>query len=226
MTSTTTTDKPHFDVLIATPGKQVHAEYVESLVKTCAWLSSQGKTYKFLNKQSSFIPSGRELTAVDAYQNNWETREVGAGGYTYGAIFWIDSDIEWEVSDFQKILESSEKVIGGLYQTHPNGTVAVSRFDESLKPKMTNEIDFFMVDEPVEVFGIGFGFIAMKQGVFESCDRPWFKIEHIQWDGLEFLTNVGEDYSWCMNARRNGFKVMVDPTVKVRHHKETIYELR
>jgi hypothetical protein len=79
---------------------------------------------------------------------------------------------------------------------------------------------------PKEYIFIGFGFVAMKQGVFEKCERPWFKIEQIRWPDMEFDTNVGEDYSWCMNARRNGFKVMVDPTVKVRHHKETIYEVR
>jgi hypothetical protein len=28
-----------------------------------------------------------------------------------------------------------------------------------------------------------------------------------------------------MNARRNGYKIFVDPTVKVLHHKETIYQL-
>jgi GT2 family glycosyltransferase len=83
-----------------------------------------------------------------------------------------------------------------------------------------------MQDEPVEVFGIGFGFIAMKSGVFESMDRPWFRIRGVQWDGLDFECNIGEDYSWCMNARNNGFRVMLDPTVRVKHHKEIIYELR
>jgi GT2 family glycosyltransferase len=34
---------------------------------------------------------------------------------------------------------------------------------------------------------------------------------------------VGEDYSFCVRARRAGFKVWVDPTVKVKHHKDTIY---
>jgi hypothetical protein len=35
---------------------------------------------------------------------------------------------------------------------------------------------------PFEVFGAGFGFIAMKSGVFESCRRPWFETEfHFSW---------------------------------------------
>ncbi len=217
--------KPHYNVLIATPGKSMEPAFVESLVKTCAWLSSQGLTYKFLTKASSFIPSGRELTALDLYQNDWDTREVGAGQYTYDKIFWIDSDIEWEVSDFQKLYEHELDIIGGLYQSHPNGTVACSFRDALGLPEKVHETDFFMADEPVEVFGVGFGFVAIKQGVFEKCDRPWFKIEHIRWFELDFDTNVGEDYSFCMNAYRNGFKTYVEPTVRVKHHKSVIYEL-
>lgn len=227
MTSTTTTDKPHFDVVIATPGKMMHAEFVSSLVETCAWLDSIGKTYKFLNKQGSLIPSTRERTALDIHNDNWDTKEIGLGAFTYGKIFWIDSDIEWDIPEFEKILNSEHDVVGGLYQVSPSGRVAVAFTDGAGQPTVVNEADFIMLEpEPMECFGIGFGFVAMKQGVFENMDRPWFKIEHFRWAHLDFDVNIGEDYSWCINARRNGFKVMVDPTVKVRHHKETIYELR
>ena len=37
--------------------------------------------------------------------------------------------------------------------------------------------------------------------------------------------NVGEDYSWCGKAQQTGFKICVDPRVKVKHHKETVYEV-
>jgi hypothetical protein len=218
----------HYNVLIATPGKLLHAEYVSSLIETTKWLNSKGLTYKFLNKQSSFIPSGRELTALDKYENDWETRAVGSGEYTYDKIVWIDSDIQWDVEDFARLIESELDVVSGLYASHPNGTVACAVFHpdfEEQKPAKTHESFFFMRDEPVEVFGVGFGFVAIKSGVFENMDRPWFKIEHIKWDEVAFETNVGEDYSWCMNARRNGYKIFVDPTVKVLHHKETIYQL-
>jgi len=219
---------PHYDVLIATPGKMLHAEYVQSLVDTIRELEKRGLTYRFLSKQSSFIPSGREFVAVDQYENDWKTREVGSGQYTYGKIFWIDSDIIWESWQFMHILDSDEDVISGLYASTPEGIVACSVFHPELEgefPVKTHESNFFMQSDPVEVFGVGFGFVAMKQGVFEKCDRPWFKIEHIKWPEIDFMTNVGEDYSWCMNARRNGFKIMLDPTIRVKHGKETFYEL-
>jgi hypothetical protein len=217
--------KPHYDVLIATPGKLVHAEYVESLFDTLAWLSEQGKTYKFLNKQSSFIPSGRELTATNTFSHNWDTNEIGSGEFTYGTIFWIDSDIEWDLEDFKAILESPFDVISGVYQTNPNGTVALAMADDSGKPRKVNKTEFMLWFDPFEVLGVGFGFVAMKSGVFEKIPRPWFEIDKIRWDGYDFDTNVGEDYSWCNHARAAGFKIMVDPNVKVLHHKEAIYQV-
>jgi hypothetical protein len=222
-----TTDKPHYDVLIATPGKMLHAEYTSSLVDTIRWLESEGKTYKFLNKQGSLISSTREATALDAYTPNWETREVGGGAYTYGKIFWIDSDVQWDVEAFKKIYESDLDIVGGLYQTSPDGRVALAFFDSLGQPTTVREQDFIMMDGDIhEAYGIGFGFVAMKYGVFEKCDRPWFLMERINWAHLDFPLNIGEDYSFCINARRNGFKTYVDSTVKVMHHKETVYFIR
>ena len=221
--------KPHYNVVVATPGAMLHAAYVRSLVDTIRWLESQGLTYKWLNKAGSLISTTRELTALDSFSPDWDTREIGRGEFTYDKIFWIDSDIEWSVEDFKKIYESSLDIVGGLYQIHPNGRVAVALFDpaDNELPIVVNEADFIVLDtEPMECYGLGFGFVAMKSGVFEACDRPWFLMERIRYPHLQFDLNVGEDYSFCLNARRNGYKVHVDPMVKVKHHKETVYELR
>jgi hypothetical protein len=40
---------------------------------------------------------------------------------------------------------------------------------------------------------------------------------------VDFYTNVGEDYSWCSAAQKAGYGIWIDPLVKVRHHKETVY---
>ena len=216
----------HYDVLIATPGSSLEPAYVESLVQTTEWLNSKGLTYKWLNKSSSFVPSARELTATNTYVHNYDTNEIGSGEFTYGVIFWIDSDVSWDVEDFVRIYESDKDIVSGLYQTHPNGTVAVA-FDNGYGlPRKVNESEFILWDELMEAWGVGFGFVAMKQGVFEKIARPWFEIQKVRWPEHQFDTNVGEDYSWCMKAREAGFKILVDPTVKVLHHKSTIYEIR
>jgi len=77
--------------------------------------------------------------------------------------------------------------------------------------------------EPLEVGGVGFGFVAIKAEVFENTPRPWFLIDRVKWDEVDFECNMGEDYSFCNNARRAGYRVMVDPLVRIKHHKETVY---
>lgn len=215
----------HYDVAIATPGHSMKAEYVRALTKTCARLDSEGISYIWINKYSSFVPSARELTALDLYGNDWETKEIGAGQFTCSKIFWIDSDIEWEVSDFLKLLESPLDIISGIYQTHPDGTVAVNKPDFLGRPTTVHKTELMLEDEPVEVGGVGFGFVAMKAEVFKNTKRPWFLIDRVRWDDLPFDCNVGEDYSFCNNAKKAGYKIWVDPLVTVLHHKETIYKV-
>lgn len=214
---------PHYDVAIATPGHSMKAEYVRSLVLTCNALDKLGKSYIWLNKYSSFVPSARELTATDTYSHNWQTQVIGSGAFSCGKIFWIDSDIEWEEGDFMKLLDSPLDIISGLYQTHPSGIVAVNKLDASGRPRKVNKDEFMLDDEPVEVGGVGFGFVAMKSEVFERVPRPWFLIDRVKWDELDFECNVGEDYSFCNHARGVGYKIWVDPLVRVKHHKETVY---
>jgi len=216
-------NKPHFDVLIATPGENMVSAYVQSLVDTTRSLNEKGISYQLLTKSGSFVPSTRELTATDTFSHNWETREIASGKYTYNKIIWIDSDIEWTPEDFLKLYYSDLDIISGLYQTNPNGTVAVNLTDPLGRPTLVNKVHFLLWDVPVEVGGVGFGFVAMKSGVFEKMNRPWFKIREVQWDNLDFKVNMGEDYSWCEGAKEAGFKIWVDPLVKLKHHKEIIY---
>jgi GT2 family glycosyltransferase len=142
-----------------------------------------------------------------------------SGNVTYDKMIWIDSDISWTPEDFMKLYESRYDIISGLY------------FDEEGTPMFTFSEDAVYFDHAAlkhkeyafEVFGAGFGFIAMKSGVFENIKRPWFKTE-IQRitndDGIEMFIPWGEDFSWCIKAHEAGYIVMLDPSIKVAHHKK------
>lgn len=218
--------KPHYHVVIATPGRMFHAEYVKSLVETTQTLANKGLQVKFLNKYTSFVPTARELTAIDSWSHDYSSNEIGRGEFTYDKIFWIDSDIEWTVEDFMKLYESEHDVISGLYTIDPAGTIAAQFPNERGAPTRMNKVEFLLHYEPVEVGGVGFGFLCVKSGIFETMPRPWFLIGKVKWsDDSEMRVNVGEDYSWCGAAQLAGFKIMIDPLVKVKHHKETVYEV-
>lgn len=215
--------KPHYHVVIATPGSSLHPSYVESLVETTRWLRDEDMDFLWLNKSSSFVPSARELTATNTFVHDWETRQIGQGKFTYDVLVWIDSDVSWTVEALDRLISSDRKIISGLYQTGPEGTVAIAMDNGEGLPRKANKSEFMLWDEPFEAWGAGFGFIAMKAGVFESIPRPWFEIQKIRWPEHNFDTNVGEDYSWCIKAGEHGHTIWVDPQIKVWHHKETIY---
>lgn len=70
-------EKPHYNVVFATPGNAMSAGYVDSLVKTLHWLGKQGLSYTLLNNYSSFVSSAREMTATDSDGQDWSAVELG-----------------------------------------------------------------------------------------------------------------------------------------------------
>lgn len=211
----------HYDVLIATPGRALEAQYVKSLVETLAECDKRGISYKWLNGYSSLVHHARELTASGGVgmELNPDHRGPMGDSVTYNKIFWIDSDIEWTPEQFFRIYDSEFEVTSGAYlladgistTVHEWGTPGGIAKERILKMK-----------SPIKVQSIGFGFVAMKSGVFEKMSRPWFAhmIQGIQNSRGELLPDaLGEDISWCIRAYQAGIDIMFDPKVLVNHMK-------
>lgn len=217
--------KPHYNVLIATPGRNMEAEYVKSLIQTINYLNSQGMTYLFINQYSSMVSTAREATIMNKTYLDPFSNQPLSGDVTYDKIIWIDSDIGWEVSDFAKVFESDKDIVSGLY------------FDQNMTPMFSvaaedaaTEIDRILRStKEEEIFASGFGFLAVKQGVFENMPRPWFEslFERMQSeDGKkEVFVPYGEDFAWCKKAQNCGYKIYLDPTVKLSHYKKVRVKL-
>ena len=211
--------KPHVNILICTPGRMMEAEYVRSLVATLTYLNKNGISYLYLNEYSSQVNAAREATIMGSkLLNAWSTEPLD-GQVTYDKVIWIDSDISWNVEDFMKLYESNHDIVSGIY------------FNEEGVPLFTfNEEDIYFdhkqlkyKEYPFEVFGIGFGFVAMKSGVFENVSRPWFETEFQKItndDGREMFIPWGEDFSWCIKAQNAGYAIYLDPSIRVGHHKK------
>lgn len=212
--------KPHYNVIIATPGRNMEAEYVKSLVKTINFLNKNNITYYYTNEYSSQVSMAREATIMGSRHLAVFAKEPLYGDITYDKIIWIDSDISWEVEDFMNLYKSNLDIVSGIYINEDN--VPVFSYEE-------NEIYFTDTSwqnkaYPFEVFGVGFGFVCIKQGVFENIERPWFntvfqEIEHPETKEKVYLP-WGEDLSWCKKAKEKQYSIYVDPSIRVTHHKK------
>jgi len=212
----------HYDILIATPGAMMESQYVKSLVNTLAECDKRGLTYKFLTAYGSLVHHARELTCSggECMELNPDHKGPMGDKVTYNKIFWIDSDIAWEPWQFFKIYDSEHDVTTGAYLLADGVTTSVHAWGN---PGGMPKHEIMQISEPTKVQSIGFGFVAMKSGVFEKLERPWFKhyLQDVQkMDGKTIQDSLGEDISWCINAYKAGIDIMFDPTVLVKHMKK------
>ena len=212
----------HYDILIATPGAMMEAQYVKSLVNTLAECDKRGITYKFISAYGSLVHHARELTASGGEGMELNPDHKGPLGdrVTYNKIFWIDSDIAWEPEQFFKIYDSEYDVCTGAYLLADGFTTSVHAWET---PGGIPKYEIMKMTEPIKIQRTGFGFVAMKSGVFERMERPWFKHynQSIQrGDGTVIEDSLGEDISWCINAYKAGIDIYFDPSVLVNHMKK------
>ena len=211
-------EKQHVNVIICTPGHSTMSSYTKSLLATIGELSKRGITWAWSSEYSSHVADAREMTLNGDNQNNPNEQRPFKGAVTYDKLMWIDSDIAWTPEDFIKLYESDKDIISGAYLL-ASGEVTVYKKLMGA-PYIYDEV--LSMTEPVQIKGAGFGFLAVKPGIFESMTRPWFQSVQgtVDYNGTSFTFPImGEDISWCHRAQELGYELWFDPTVRLIHHK-------
>ncbi len=206
----------NFKILIAVPAMdRIPTETVVSLIN----LREETK-YKnaIMFKQATYIHTARNQFVWDAVENQ----------ATH--LMFIDSDMQFLAKDFDTLVERDLDIVGGLY---------VSRFNEkqNIVKKIINKdgfrqmIDFNEIptmSEPFEVDAIGTGFMLIKMDVFKVLEPPFFFYTEPTTFGMKpvrFPNNeLGEDITFCVYAKENGFKIWCDPTVEIGHVGRKVYK--
>jgi hypothetical protein len=205
----------HVNVIIATPGHSLLSGYVRSLLALTHELNRSGITWAWSSEYSSHVADAREMTLNGDNQNDVNEQRPFKGQLTYDKILWIDSDIIFTPQDAMTLIESDKEIISGAYLL---GSGEVTAYPKLLKGGYMFE-DVLKMSEPVQIAGCGFGFLAVKQGIFEQMTRPWFQAAIVTNDDGFTFPMMGEDLSWCKRATDLGYEIWFDPTVRVTHHK-------
>jgi len=148
------------------------------------------------------------------------------GKVNYTHLMWIDNDIIFTPQQFKKLLDYDKDIVSGVYlMANLINLATVEKWDEEYF-QTRGAFDFLTPDylkgktELIDVAYTGLGFMLVKKGVFESLTYPWFRpIFHTFGTVKDFSS---EDVSFCRLIREKGFKIYIDPQLRVGHEKKIV----
>lgn len=137
----------------------------------------------------------------------------------FSHLFWIDADIEFEPEHVAALWNMDADVAVGVYAMKKPDKQWFAAWKDGQLVK-----DLSQFAGPVEVDYAGTGFMLIRREVIETLAAAAPK-----WLGANgpvpalFMTPItdgcleSEDYFFCRIAREAGFKVMMDPSVRLGH---------
>jgi hypothetical protein len=201
------------------PGNQFSSRIMEQAIKFLYWLMENNWSVFLSVEGGSNVSTVREYclgtTVEDLIHANHHAPFYGKVDYDY--ILWTDSDIVFMPEDFQRLIDDNKEIISGLYKAPKNDWYVAVRQPKGAVFSPLSEDDVKDLTDPFEAVAFGFGFVLIKKGVFEKIRRPWFLTTTTLYNGI--VRCWGEDYYFCMRAIESGFKLWIDPLVKVGHIK-------
>jgi len=197
-------------ITISTPHRlDFTPEYVSSLAAILT--ADLGVRFEFLTRPGTFLHEQRNALA-----------RAATGDY----LLFVDTDMVWQPQDVEALLALDVDIMGGLYcNTNPAHSFYVFYEDEAGVIRPMTQVPA----EPFQCAAIGTGFLLIRRRVLETMLAPTFIREHgfpfdptvnDAWEGADPNSCTGwapEDVSFCLRARRAGFSIWCNPTVKLGH---------
>jgi len=148
------------------------------------------------------------------------------GKIQYDYLMWIDSDSVFEPQDFYALLRHEKDIASGVCLHESGKFVPAARelddeyFCQHGMYKLLTPNEIANESGLVEVAYVGMPFMLVKKGVFEMLDRPWFRPMERQIGNETWYTS--EDIAFCLRAVTKGFKIYIDPSVRIGHEKPVV----
>lgn len=135
------------------------------------------------------------------------------------------SDLNVRREKIRRLSMSVNPIVSGFYLTEDGHTTSCAHWleaDEFLKNGgvMNHETieSISRRKKPFTVDYIGGGFMMVSKGVFENMEYPWWGPQLQKFEnGIQDF--CGEDVSFCLEAKKLGIDIIVDPRIRVGHEK-------
>ena len=235
-------------IVFCLPGNSFSGRFLECWTDLFVWCLRNGIQPILSRRESCNIYYVRNM-CLGADVMRGEHQKPFNGTLQYDFIMWIDSDIIFTPEHFVKLLNHNKDIVSGIYLMSDRKHFAtVMEWDEEYfiknggfkfltqedltpprstpRPSPRGEGDeSAAADESGEVCLLpisytGMGFMLVKYGVFESMEYSWSKpLEKRIGNAIGFTM---EDVSFCLRAQEKGYKIYIDPTVRVGHEKKEV----
>lgn len=217
-------------IVICIPGKTFSGRFLDCWSELLVHLMKNKIQFGISHRESCNIYYVRNMCLAGNVSKGKDQKPFD-GTFDYDYLLWIDSDMVFSTSDFDRLLKYRKNIVAGIYKFEGGREYSFSDWNEKdfkekgTMPKCYTQEDLNNVKPDanglLEVGYTGFGFILIKKGVFESMEYPWFSPEFHEFENIRDFSM--DDVSFCLRAKRNGFKIYVDPKVRLYHEKPALY---
>lgn len=209
-------------VIFCVPGNNFSDKWIHSWMDTLTVMSREGISWAYSMAYDPVVYYARNRVLAG---NNVDgkSQKPFRGQLDYDYQIWIDSDMIWSGEDVLKLIESNKPIVSGCYMMANNIEMPLvehldwDKLAESGTFKFMRREDLSSKSDLFKVSYTGFGFIAVKRGVMESMDYPWFHPRYVDYGNFHDFT--AEDVAFCWRAQELGHEIWVDPNIKVGHQK-------
>lgn len=167
-------------------------------------MEKQNPRYEFiiLSAGEIFIPFAREQLADYALKFNADY------------LFMVDDDMIAPMDLFYQLVKDDVDIVAPLAFTRnpPHKPVmfsVIDGFDPVLRKNyyVNNTVHNYPRNKLVECDAVGFGAVLIKMDVFRKMAKPYFMGS----------MGCGEDVTFCVQAKKLGFRIFMDTRVKLGH---------
>lgn len=167
-------------VIFCVPGQLFSTMFLYNWSRLLQWCEQNNVNYGFSIVADPNIYNVRNLCLKGDISKGRDQKPF-QGKIDYDFILWIDSDIMFTLDQLQKLLSHDTNIVSGLYLMANGKEYATAnpwKVGESENIQRSIHLtpsDISGKKDLIEVPYTGFGFILVKQGVFEVLEYPWFR---------------------------------------------------
>lgn len=168
------------------------------------------RTMTSLFNAASFTNSDMTLNVREACYVDNSRQLIAQAAIKEGAthLMFIDSDMEFPADGIQKLMERDVDIVGGIY---PRRQYPYRPTIQKVDGKKLVVPGSYPKDRMFEVDSVATGFMMIKTSVFAKMEAPYFRVQKF------YGQDIRDDVFFCISARKKGFKVWCDPTIKLGH---------